>query len=211
VYSQGQNNTGWPESGTPLPAISSLAKLSPSNLVKAGDIRIVLKAYFDGSRNDRAESITLAAVAADESLWVDFENQWRIILDNCGNAPYCHMKEAMKLEGAFKGWRPEARDYLIGGLADILQDFSFKDRFRDFPALLTWGPTENGRRLGGCHHQRDYALGLFFQGSCIGMGNFLIKFSIQWKCFLIETKGLCITYPQTGATRRFAAKIQCGI
>ena len=99
----------------------------------------MLKVYFDGSKSERSESLTLAAVAADESLWADFNDQWRTVLSRRGSAPYSHMAESMKLEGAFRGWKPATRDFLLSGLGDLLAEFSHKERCMAFSCTVDLG------------------------------------------------------------------------
>ena len=111
-----------------------------------GDVQTVLKAYFDGSKNDQAGSITLAAIAADEKLWLDFESQWKLVLVQRGNAPYAHMKEAMSLEGAFKGWTPFDRNWLIAGLNDLITEFSGRHRFQGFACTVDLEAHERWKR-----------------------------------------------------------------
>jgi hypothetical protein len=96
---------------------------------------VALQAYFDGSRTD-GQSMTLAAIAADEPIWQDIEDQWRTVLKIGGNAPYCHMKEAMALQGAFEGWTPKDRDFLLHGLASLLSEFGAKPRFSSFTCTV---------------------------------------------------------------------------
>jgi hypothetical protein len=109
---------------------SSLAEISPANCTRAQEIFIVLKMYFDGSWSSRC--MTLSCLAADEGVWRYFENEWRGILAERGNAPYMHMKEAMPLHGAFKGWRPKDRDFVIQGLLGLLMQVGQNRRFHSF-------------------------------------------------------------------------------
>jgi hypothetical protein len=46
------------------------------------------------------------------------------------------MKEAMPLEGEFKGWSPENRDWLIQGLKDLILEFNQNPRFRVFTCAV---------------------------------------------------------------------------
>jgi hypothetical protein len=98
-------------------------------------VSAVLRVYLDGSWSDRS-SMTLAAIAADEMLWEDFEGQWRFVLTDRGNAPYSHMQEAMALEGVFKGWDPKIRDLLVSGLGDLIAEFGHKPKFQVFTCTV---------------------------------------------------------------------------
>jgi hypothetical protein len=80
--------------------------------------------------------MTLAAIAADEAAWSSFEPQWKYVLGDRGGASYSHMKEAMPLEGTFKGWTPENRDWLIHGLRDLISEFNHMPRFRVFTCTI---------------------------------------------------------------------------
>ena len=69
---------------------------------------IALRAYFDSSGKLEDKWITLAAVAAPEDIWTEFETAWQHILDShIPKAPYIHMREGFRLGKAFSanlGW-----------------------------------------------------------------------------------------------------------
>jgi len=109
--------------------------MSPSKLIRAGDLFVVLSIYFDGSHT-LGKSIALGALAAHEDVWSEFENSWRAVLRDRGGAAYCHMKEAMPLEGEFKNWTAKNRDWLIQGLIDVLAVSSRNRRFRAFSCVV---------------------------------------------------------------------------
>ncbi len=80
--------------------------------------------------------MTLAALAADEQVWIYFEREWANLLSDRGNPPYMHMKEAMPLKGAFEGWEPEARDFLVYGLLGLIMEIGQNPRFRSFTCTI---------------------------------------------------------------------------
>jgi hypothetical protein len=112
-----------------------LFTLSPGNPTPSGTLFVVLKAYFDGSVSS-SKAMTLAAIAADEATWSNFEPQWKYVLEDRGGASYSHMKEAMPLEGIFRGWQPENRDWLIQGLKDLIAEFNHAPKFRVFTCTV---------------------------------------------------------------------------
>jgi hypothetical protein len=95
---------------------SALAALSPSTITN-GVIYVALKCYFDGSEKHH-RSLTLAAVAGDESAWAQLEREWTDFLAHVG-IPYSHMKEAIARKGVFRGWKKEKRDWFVNGLITL--------------------------------------------------------------------------------------------
>ena len=96
---------------------------------------MAIRSYFDGSRAE-AVSMTLAAILADEEVWGRFEDDWRAVLWDRGQAPYMHMKEAMSLKGAFEGWSKAQRDHLFHGLQTLLMMYADERRFSVFTCTI---------------------------------------------------------------------------
>ena len=94
----------------------------------------MLKMFFDGSWS--SNSVTLACLAADDPVWIYFDQQWSKLLADRGNPPYMHMKEAMPLVGPFEGWKPDARDFLIQGLIGLLMEIGQHRRFHAFTCTI---------------------------------------------------------------------------
>jgi hypothetical protein len=69
---------------------------------------IALRAYLDSSGKLEGDYMTLAAIAANDQMWEEFETIWAQIMD--GYTPkgkYVHMREIYRLEKAFDknlGW-----------------------------------------------------------------------------------------------------------
>jgi hypothetical protein len=99
------------------------------------ELLIALRAYLDSSGKLNDNWITLAAVAASDGMWGEFEGKWKEILD--GHTPkgeYIHMKEIYRLEKAFAkelGW---THDNAFGLVNNCLSYMSVLDkkRFRMF-------------------------------------------------------------------------------
>lgn len=126
---------------------SSLASLSPVVNVQAEDHFMALKVYFDGSWAESV-SMTLAAIAADESVWGQFEDEWDTVLRDRGNPGYTHMKEAMPLRGAFSGWTEQKRDYLLDGLQAKLSAYATSERrFKVFTCTIDLAAHRRHRRM----------------------------------------------------------------
>lgn len=96
---------------------------------------VALRAYLDSSRKLNDNYITLAAVAANEDMWQEFEVVWREILD--GHTPkgqYVHMSEVYRLEKAFDkqlGWTHEIAFGLVNKCLGYMSQLD-KKRFRMF-------------------------------------------------------------------------------
>jgi hypothetical protein len=43
---------------------------------------VAMKAFFDGSGTRNSHFLVLAGVVADNSIWAQFEETWKSILDN---------------------------------------------------------------------------------------------------------------------------------
>src|SRR5215469_17428554 len=73
-----------------------------------GNILIALRAYLDSSGKLGDGYMTLAAVAANDQIWEDFEKAWdRILKGYTPKASYIHMREIAHQQGGFDrklGW-----------------------------------------------------------------------------------------------------------
>lgn len=101
-------------------AKSSIGSLSPCNLIPGRTIFAVLKAYFDGSATGE-QFLTLACLAATDDVWKRLERGWEDVRINRGSPSSMHMADAMFLEGEFKEWAEEKRDYLVDGFLNVLE------------------------------------------------------------------------------------------
>lgn len=112
---------------------------------REGDVLIALKSYFDGSYSGRTWTeggfLTLAGFAAEESIWVEFDGEWRRILNDDRSRPrasYLHMREAAHLEKEFtfrNGWNQNRVESLIVDLLRYFQSVD-KQRFRQFACTI---------------------------------------------------------------------------
>lgn len=104
-----------------------------------------LHSYFDGSYTGRKWTeggfVTLAGFAADDSMWAEFDVNWKRILADNRNRPsaaYLHMKEAAHLEGEFSirnGWNLKKVSFLINDLLMYLGSMD-KLRFHEFACTI---------------------------------------------------------------------------
>ena len=73
---------------------------------------IALRAYLDSSGKLENDWLTLAAIAANDEMWAEFETAWgKILDDHTPRGQYIHMKEIYRLEKAFAtqlGWTHES-------------------------------------------------------------------------------------------------------
>ena len=95
-----------------------------------------MKAYCDGSGSfDTSNHVVLAGVAASESVWRDFSENWhRILCQRNPTAPYLHMRELVHGQGAFAdnhGWTEPKRHQLVMDLVMYVQHID-KKLFRSF-------------------------------------------------------------------------------
>lgn len=85
--------------------------------------------------------MTLAGYAADDSIWLDFKEQWNLILQGMGKRPsaqYLHMREAAHLVREFspkRGWKMQMVISLVWDLLEYLQTLD-KKRFRQFACTV---------------------------------------------------------------------------
>jgi hypothetical protein len=94
-------------------------------------ILITVKSYFDGSEIP-SRSITLASLVTDENTGSELESLWEEVRKTRGNPRYIHMTDLMALEGIYKEWEPDARDYLVDGLLNVLLSYRGHPRLRSF-------------------------------------------------------------------------------
>jgi hypothetical protein len=101
--------------------------------LRKGDILIALRAYLDssGKLGGKDDFITLAAVAANDDMWTEFETAWdKILLDHAPPAKYIHMREVFRLIDGFdkdKGWD---HDKAFGVVDECLVYMSHLDKKR---------------------------------------------------------------------------------
>jgi hypothetical protein len=110
-----------------------------------GQALIALESYFDGSAYPgdwrKGSLVTLAGFAADDSVWAEFDQEWRRILNDNSRrpaAPYLHMREATKLKGPFThrdGWNLQKVQFLVTDLLMYMQHVD-KQRFRQFGCTI---------------------------------------------------------------------------
>jgi hypothetical protein len=99
---------------------------------------IEVKSYFDGSEI-AGRCITLAGLATDVNTWSEVEGIWEEVRKTRGNPPYVHMTDLMALEGIYKHWEADARDYLVDGLLNVLLSFRGHPRLRSFTCSVNLG------------------------------------------------------------------------
>ncbi|HVB58051.1 MAG TPA: DUF3800 domain-containing protein [Candidatus Acidoferrales bacterium] len=101
---------------------------------------MAFESYFDGSNVggwDTGRTVTLAGFAAEDSIWLEVDKEWRRILSDTSKRPpaeYLHMREATHLEKEFsfaKGWTIPKVNSLVMDLLMYLQHVD-KERFRMF-------------------------------------------------------------------------------
>ena len=123
---------------------SSLGECISSWLTGKENILIPLESYFDGSAQGdwrKEKLVTLAGYAADDSMWMTFDQEWDAILKDDRRraaAPYLHMREATKYKDAFhykNGWNSKRLSFLITDLLMYMQTID-KDRFRQFGCTI---------------------------------------------------------------------------
>jgi Protein of unknown function (DUF3800) len=105
---------------------------------------IALRAYFDSSGKLEDNWMTLAAIAAPESIWMEFEKVWTEILDNhTPKGSYIHVREVYRLEKAFDrnlGWDHDNAFGLVNKCLVYISSLP-KDQLRAFYCsidLLAW-------------------------------------------------------------------------
>ena len=100
-----------------------------------GELLIALRAYLDSSGKLEDDWMTLAAVAANDEMWGEFEAAWEKILgEHIPKAKYIHMREIFRLIEGFDsslGWDHNLAFGLVNkclGYMSLLD----KKRFRMF-------------------------------------------------------------------------------
>lgn len=96
---------------------------------------IVLRAYLDSSGKLDNDWLTLAAVAANDQMWAEFDHVWSKILDeHTPKGQYIHMREVFRLIRAFdsgNGWTHEIAFNLVNKCLIYISGLD-KKRFRMF-------------------------------------------------------------------------------
>lgn len=123
----------------------SLGSCLASWVKHTGDILIAVESYLDGSHIGKSwnegQWVTLAAFAAEDSIWKDFDGAWTAILQDGSRRPratYCHMTEAVHGDGEFtwkNGWNLTKVGFLVVDLLQYLQTLD-KKRFHQFACTL---------------------------------------------------------------------------
>jgi hypothetical protein len=110
-------------------AKSRIGRYSPRVNLLAGETFIAVRAYLDssGKRGDRF--VTLAAFAATDDTWGEFEQGWdKVLKGGFRPAPWMHMVEAVHLKPGFpfsraKGWDRDKVWELVLSLAKYMAEF----------------------------------------------------------------------------------------
>lgn len=114
---------------------SSLGRALPSSIISGEEILIAMKAFCDGSGTLDSKALVLAGVAAEDSVWTDFESDWsRILKARSPIAPYLHMADLASGRGPFvdeQGWDDDKRQQLITDCVMYSQTLD-KKTFRTF-------------------------------------------------------------------------------
>jgi hypothetical protein len=95
---------------------------------------VALRSYFDGSgKSDNRGSnfLVLAGFAAENGLWVDFDNGWRSVLRDHG-AAYLHMAEAIRFAEEYEGWSRDRVISLVNGMIAFLVAMPGDHQFHGF-------------------------------------------------------------------------------
>jgi hypothetical protein len=107
-----------------------------------------LKTYFDGSvgEDERGDTwITLAGIAATDSVWADLETRWeKMLCSRYPVAPYVHMIELLGHEDPFEeaaGWTLEKKHDLVQDALILLSHIN-KAEFR-----MVWSSINESERI----------------------------------------------------------------
>lgn len=99
----------------------------------------VIKAYFDGSFGEDEKGdqwITLAGIAATDSVWAEFDRRWsKMLSSRYPIAPYIHMIELLGNDDPFEthvGWDFDKKKQLVQDAIVLLSQMN-KSEFR-----MTW-------------------------------------------------------------------------
>jgi hypothetical protein len=90
-----------------------------------GHALIPVATYFDMSGQlEKSKWLVLAGIAADDDVWDDFCQKWKVILDSHPLKPkYIHMREAVPRVKEFhwkNGWTDAKVQHLVGELLKLL-------------------------------------------------------------------------------------------
>jgi Protein of unknown function (DUF3800) len=92
-------------------AVSRLGRCSGRVNLGKGDLLIALRAYLDSSGKLENDYMTLAAVAANDEMWAEFEGEWeKILKGHTPQASYVHMREVCHQVKGFDrklGWNDD--------------------------------------------------------------------------------------------------------
>lgn len=120
---------------------SSLGECISSMLMDGEEhLLIAFESYFDCSGGIKnTPYLTLAGMAADDSMWAEFNRGWNDILkSNNPPAAYMHMREALTLGGEFdqkKGWTNQNIYTLAYKLLKFMSEMD-KTKFRQFMCAI---------------------------------------------------------------------------
>ena len=80
---------------------------------------MMLKAYYDssGTNDEESKVLTLAGVAASEHTWLQFEADWKRILNSYGEKSF-HMSKVMSLP--HRGWEKEKVRSFINDIFNVI-------------------------------------------------------------------------------------------
>jgi Protein of unknown function (DUF3800) len=120
-------------------AKSQIGKCAGSVRLGEGELLIALRAYLDSSGKLDSDSITLAALAANDDMWNEFETEWAKILDqHSPKGKYVHMREIYRLIKGFDASLGWDRTNAFGLANECLMYMSRLDkkRFRLFYCTL---------------------------------------------------------------------------
>jgi len=91
-------------------ALSNIGRCAGRVNLAEGDLLIALRAYLDSSGKPqfKRRHLTLAAVAANDEMWAEFETAWaKILAEHKPKADYVHMREIVQMCDGFDpkyGW-----------------------------------------------------------------------------------------------------------
>ena len=82
-------------------------------------------AYYDGAHDEKCQqALTLSGLAAPESVWADFEDDWDKALESHHIYEDLHMRELMHNEGYFANIGLEEKRELIISLFNVFGKYS---------------------------------------------------------------------------------------
>lgn len=107
----------------------------------------MLKAYFDDSGSHAsAANYIVAGYVATSQRWIDFESEWRAVLDCPPSIAYFKAQEANSRSGQFKDWDDTAVESKVRQLAAVIRrhvayELSVVIPRKSFDAFLSALPT----------------------------------------------------------------------